>query len=100
MPNAFEQLKIEKKRTLFMFYGYRMTDGSQGGGYVKLANSLSEALNDLCANDGVAAEDGYFITDAFVEISEDGEPVIHVELGSPGVFLSALEDDDEDDDDA
>ena len=79
--DAFAQLVIEHERTLFMFYGFRMASGEQGGGYFKLANSLSEALADLEANEGVADEGGYLVSDAFLENGEDG-PVLHVELVS------------------
>jgi hypothetical protein len=80
--DAFDRLQLEHERTLFMFYGFRNTDGSQGRGYFKLAHSLSEALADLQANPAVADEGGYFVRDAFLEISDDddGDPTIHVEL--------------------
>jgi hypothetical protein len=73
---------LEHERTLFMFYGYRMTDGTMGGGYFKLANSLAEALADLHANDGVDTdrELGYLVRDAFVESSEEEGTTMHVEL--------------------
>lgn len=77
--DAFHQLALERERTLFMFYGYRWARGDRGGGYFKHAHSLSEALADLDANEGVADEGGYFVKDAFIESTEDG-PVVHVEL--------------------
>jgi len=79
--DAFTQLALERKRTLFMFYGYRGADGKQGGGYFKLANSLSEALADLEANPGVADEGRYLVQDAFLEEDDEGD-TIHVELVS------------------
>ncbi|MGC2374246.1 MAG: hypothetical protein WA484_10265 [Solirubrobacteraceae bacterium] len=73
--NAFDQLVLEKERTLFMFYGFRRSrDGSPGAGYFKLAYSLSEALADLVGNPGVANLGGYLVNDAFIEVDEDGEP--------------------------
>lgn len=78
--NAFSQLQLEKERTLFMFYGYRMAaTGGVGGGYFKLANSLNEALSDLSTNEGIADEGGYLVRDAFL-VMEDGDPSVHVEL--------------------
>lgn len=77
--DAFTQLALERRRTLFMFYGYRNANGEQGGAYFKQAYSLSQALADLEANAGVADEGGYLVRDAFVE--EDGEgATLHVEL--------------------
>ena len=95
--NAFDQLQLEHERTLFMFYGFHMKDGRLGSGYFKLANSLSEALADLCANGGVADEGGYFVSDAFLEIAEDDIPIVHVELISlqqVGTMIAEALDDD------
>jgi hypothetical protein len=86
--DAFHQLVFEHKRTLFMFYGHRMANGNPGGGYFKLANSLSEALADLEANPGVADDGGYLVRDAFIEASEGDEPVVHVELVSLAEILA------------
>jgi hypothetical protein len=77
--NAFDRLRLEHERTLFMFYGYRRVDGSPGHGYFKLAHSLAEALADLQASEGVADEGGYLVRDAFLEMA-DGDAVLHVEL--------------------
>ena len=85
--SAFDRLHLERQRTLFMFYGFRWADGRQGGGYFKHAHSLSAALADLSANEGVADEGGYFVKDAFVEdgeldpeTREVGPATLHVEL--------------------
>lgn len=90
--DAFDQLELEHERTLFMFYGYRRVNGEWGSGYFKLANSLSEALSDLHANEGVDSKGGYLVSDAFVEMSE-GDPVIHVELVSILDLVDRAEDD-------
>jgi hypothetical protein len=80
--NPFNRLQLEHERTLFVFYGYRKADGSQGHGYFKLAHSLSKALDDLHANEDVADEGHYLVRDAFLEMDDDGSPVLHVELVS------------------
>jgi hypothetical protein len=79
--NAFTQLALERRRTGFTFYGFRMADGKPGGAYHKLAHSLSEAVADLEANAGIADEGGYLVRDAFLEEDDDGGD-LHVELVS------------------
>ena len=42
MSDAFTQLVVEKERTLFMFYGFRLAaTGEVSGGYFKQAHSLN-----------------------------------------------------------
>jgi hypothetical protein len=64
--DAFSRLELEHERTLFAFYGWTRQDGTKGGSYFRLANSLSETLADLHADQGVADEGGYFALDAFI----------------------------------
>jgi hypothetical protein len=89
--DAFDRLQLERERTVFTFYGYRMADGRQGRGYFKLAHSLAEALTDLHANTGVADEGGYLIKDAFLEMDAGLTPVLHVELISLREILAGEE---------
>lgn len=90
--DAFTRLALEHERTQFALYGYRNKDGTQGGPYLKLAYSLSEALSDLRHNPGVADEGGYLVTDAFVEASDDDAPTtVHVELISVAEILGRAE---------
>ena len=79
--DAFDQLQIERERTFFTFYGWRRPDGEPGGPYFKLAHSLSEALADLEENSAIDPDEAYVVTDAFLELGEEG-PTVHVELRS------------------
>jgi hypothetical protein len=81
MSDAFTQLVVEKERTQFVFYGYRMAEtGEVAGHYFKQAYSLNEALEDLNANEGVL-EDAHLVLDAFLEVHHDQEDaVIHVQV--------------------
>jgi hypothetical protein len=85
--DPFTQLALEHKRTQFVFYGFRWKDGTMGTPYIKLANSLREALADLDSSPGIADEGGYFVRDAFVEASDGEDPVVHVELLSLAPWL-------------
>jgi hypothetical protein len=79
--DPFSQLVLERRRTLFMFYGFRSVNGKREGAYFKHAHSLGEALADLEGNAGIADEGGYLVRDAFVEdVEDDGGAILHVEL--------------------
>src|SRR4051794_25359399 len=75
---------VEKQRTRFLFYGHRTVKGEPGGVYTKLAYSLNEALVDLMTNPEVLNDSGYLVNDLVVEMSDHGEPIVHVTLVSSG----------------
>lgn len=91
-PDAFQQLVMEKERTQFVFYGFRMAEtGEPAGNYFKLAYSLNEALEDLNANPGVL-EDSHLVLDAFLELS-DGEPTLRVQVVGSEEVVAKIRDD-------
>lgn len=78
--DAFDQLVVEKERTMFCFYGWFGLDGKRGEApYFKQARSLSEALEDLHNNAGVDNAN-YYVEDLFVEVVDNGGVAVHVEL--------------------
>jgi hypothetical protein len=87
--DAFNQLLVERKPMIFMFYGVRYEkDPAKGAGYAKFAHSLSEALADLQNGAGVHQPDGgYVVRDAFIEEAEDDTATMHVELISMYEFM-------------
>ena len=79
--SAFDELQFEHERTLFFLYGARSArTGAASRPYFKLANSLGEAIADLEANPGIMDEGPFLVRDAFVQLDDDGAPVVHVEL--------------------
>jgi hypothetical protein len=90
--DPFTRLRLEAGRTLFWLHGWRRPDGSVGSDYAKQAQSLSEAIADLEANECCADVGGYFVSDAFV-VMEEGEPEVHVELVTPNEIMDASNED-------
>jgi len=86
MDNPLDRLAREKRRTLFMFYGYLMNDGEVAKTpYFKQAYSLSAALADLVANTGTKDLDEgevYVVNDVIItDIEEDPTDfVVNVQL--------------------
>ena len=90
--DPFTRLRLEAGRTLFWLHGWRRPDGSVGTDYSRQAQSLSEAIADLEANECCADVGGYFISDVFV-VMEGGEPEVHVELVAPDESMDASNED-------
>lgn len=80
--DPFTRLRLEAGWTVFWLHGWRRPDGSVGTDYSKQAQSLSEAIADLEADECSADVGGYYVSDAFV-VMENGEPEVHVELIAP-----------------
>jgi len=86
--DAFTRLRLEAGRTRFWLHGWRRPDGSAGTDYFVEAQSLSEAIGDLEANECSADVGDYFVGDAFV-VMENGEPEVHVELVAADEMMDA-----------
>lgn len=79
--NPLDRLALEKRRTLFLLYGWLDLDGNRGEtAYFKQAYSLQMALDDMQANAGVLDTE-YRVVDVIVVEEEDGTDfALHVEL--------------------
>ena len=80
------RLALEKRRTLFMFYGYLDANGERSEtAYFKQAYSLQQALVDLLDNTGTAdldlRKETYLVLHVILTEEDDADdPVVHVQL--------------------